>query len=352
MSESKISNANFPDEIICDVLSRLPVKSLLQFRSVSKHWRSLITDTHFIKSHLKKAESISSHHRILVPVSPILSLDYNVSPYSISSSTELDCKFIKPWNSGKLLGSCNGLVCLIDGRKDISIYNPSTRRHFKPLQSSQQAVRHSPNESYQTEFVYGFGCSSNSIGPRVFRFPRFARDSESLVYDFIDTVGTFLNGSLHWLARYSNNDGEHRVIALFNISQDTLSDLSLPPHRPHQPVLPYYALGVLKGCLFALCDGINHTGIEVWLMKEYGVVNSWSMFIKIPLDNGIGYMRPLSCVNDDEIVLEIDLQSYAIYNAKTKTLEHVKSVHNLKWFGDAAVYVESLLSPEVSCVLY
>lgn len=348
MSENNIQNSDFPDELISDILSRLPVKTLLQFTTVSKHWRSLISDAHFIKSHLKRAKTLSTHHRILVPISPLLSLNYNVSPYDTNSSIQLDCPFIKSRNTVKILGSCNGLVCLIDGRKDITIYNPSTRRHFKPLLSPQQ-VAHFPNESNLVEVVYGFGYSSNPINLKVFRFPRFARDSESMLYDFIDTVGTFLNGSLHWLARYRNNDSKHRVVASFNVCNETFSDLSLP--LP-EPLLSYYALGVLKGCLSALCDGASFVDMEVWLMMEYGVVNSWSKFIKIPLDNGIGFMKPLSCVNDDEIVLEIDLQSYAIYNAKTKTFENVKSVQNPKWFGDAAVYVESLLSPEVSCVMY
>ncbi|XP_071711647.1 F-box/kelch-repeat protein At3g06240-like [Rutidosis leptorrhynchoides] len=347
MSESNPTNAYFPDEIISDILSRLPVKTLLQFTSVSKHWRSIISDTHFIKSHLKKAETLSTHHRILVPVSPLLSLNYNVSPYNTNSSVQLDCPFIKPLNTVKILGSCNGLVCLIDGRKEITVYNPSTRRHFKPLQISQ--VVDFSNESNQIEFVYGFGYSSNPINPKVFRFPRFARDSESMVYDFIDTVGTFLNGSIHWLARYSNNNSKHRVVASFSVKKETFSDLSVPPQ---EPLLPYYALSVLKGRLSALCDGRSYTDMEVWLMMEYGVVNSWSKLFKIPLGNGIGFMRPLSCVNEDEIVLEIDLQSYAIYNAKTNRFKGVKSVQNLKWFGDAVVYVESLLSPEISCVLY
>ena len=74
MSESSdMPNAYFPDEIIREILSRLPVKSLLQFRSVSKHWKSLISDKHFIQSHYKIAETLSTRHRILVPVYPLVS---------------------------------------------------------------------------------------------------------------------------------------------------------------------------------------------------------------------------------------------------------------------------------------
>ncbi|KAI3705550.1 hypothetical protein L1987_75789 [Smallanthus sonchifolius] len=224
---------------------------------VSKHFRSIISDAHFIKSHLKKAKSLSTHHRILVPTYPLLSLNYNLPPTDINASVELNCQFLNPRNVIKILGSCNGLVCIIDGSRDLTIYNPSTRRYFKPFQSPPQVLSCS-NESNQTEYVYGFGYGSNPNDLKVVRFPRFARDS-GYIYDFIDTADTFLNGSIHW---------------------------------------------------------------------------------------------PLISVSDDEIVVEIDLQSYVIYNGRKKTFRRVKGVGNLKWFGDATVYVESLLSPQVSCVLY
>ncbi|XP_059624633.1 F-box/kelch-repeat protein At3g23880-like [Cornus florida] len=46
------SEWNLPHDIIVQILSRLPVKSLLQFRCVCKSWCSLISDSHFVKTHL------------------------------------------------------------------------------------------------------------------------------------------------------------------------------------------------------------------------------------------------------------------------------------------------------------
>ncbi|KAL7582495.1 hypothetical protein Lser_V15G44343 [Lactuca serriola] len=364
MSETEIPNPYLPDEIVKEILSRIPVKSLLQFRCVSKHWKELITGTHFIKSHLKNALSSSTQHRILLPTSPLMSLNYN----NINESLQLDSPFPNPKTSIKILGSCNGLVCLIDGTRDIIIYNPSTRRHFKPFQSPQQ-VLHCSN---RIEFVYGFGCGSkNPNDMKVVRFPRFARDSGynkhkvrdkltsswrsgsvSSRYDFIDTVGTFLNGVLHWLAYGSGNGDDYRLVASFDLSEETFLEICLPPQDSS---LPCYVLGVLQGCLCAICDDIGYTDVEIWLMKEYGVVNSWSKLVKIPLNMGIqniSYMMPLGSLNEDEIVLEIDLQSFVIYDVKKKVFRCAMSDHDLKLFGDAMVYVESMLSPQVSCVLY
>ncbi|XP_039788644.1 putative F-box protein At1g47790 [Panicum virgatum] len=41
------------DEIVLEILARLPVKSLLRFRSVCKAWRATISDPFFIRKHLQ-----------------------------------------------------------------------------------------------------------------------------------------------------------------------------------------------------------------------------------------------------------------------------------------------------------
>ncbi|XP_071713368.1 putative F-box protein At4g29970 [Rutidosis leptorrhynchoides] len=55
------SKVSFPIEIIQEIMSRLPVKSILQFRSVSKPWLSLISDPSFTKLHLNRS---TASHRI------------------------------------------------------------------------------------------------------------------------------------------------------------------------------------------------------------------------------------------------------------------------------------------------
>ncbi|AES60596.1 F-box and associated interaction domain protein [Medicago truncatula] len=45
------------NDLILEVLSFLPVRSLIRFRSVSKCWKTLISDPTFVKLHLHKSQS-------------------------------------------------------------------------------------------------------------------------------------------------------------------------------------------------------------------------------------------------------------------------------------------------------
>ncbi|RHN63709.1 putative F-box domain-containing protein [Medicago truncatula] len=42
---------HMPNELMIQILLRLPVKSLIRFKSVCKSWFSLVSDTHFAYSH-------------------------------------------------------------------------------------------------------------------------------------------------------------------------------------------------------------------------------------------------------------------------------------------------------------
>ncbi|KAJ0759669.1 putative F-box domain-containing protein [Helianthus annuus] len=52
---TKKTNMSLPSEIIEDIFSRLPVKSILRFRTLSKPWLSRISDPSFTNLHLTRA---------------------------------------------------------------------------------------------------------------------------------------------------------------------------------------------------------------------------------------------------------------------------------------------------------
>jgi hypothetical protein len=117
--------AELPPEILAEIFSRLPVESLLRFRSTSKSLQSLIDSPNFINLHLKN-NSLNQ--------SLILHLRYNSLRNNYSDIYKIDGDFSNltksmillnhpfPRNTTTtdpfmfLIGSCIGLLAISNGR--------------------------------------------------------------------------------------------------------------------------------------------------------------------------------------------------------------------------------------------
>ncbi|PHT39293.1 hypothetical protein CQW23_22866 [Capsicum baccatum] len=146
-----------PPELITEILSRLPVKSLLKFRCVSKSWLALISSPEFINTHLIVSANNKEylHHRLMLSfVQP----EYNLKDCSLGSlldgnvteAFDLDYPMKIPHKSVWIVGSVNGLICLAIEENDLFIWNPSIRK-FKKLPDSRPMLR------CGYYFMYGFG---------------------------------------------------------------------------------------------------------------------------------------------------------------------------------------------------
>ncbi|KAH0730623.1 hypothetical protein KY289_001811 [Solanum tuberosum] len=72
-----LSKAEFlPEELIIDILYRLPVNSIGRCRCLSKHWRNFLSDPQFIKLHFNPYTRRETHHRHLAT----RTLHYHVYP--------------------------------------------------------------------------------------------------------------------------------------------------------------------------------------------------------------------------------------------------------------------------------
>ncbi|KAI8010643.1 putative F-box protein [Camellia lanceoleosa] len=64
-TKKSMLNAFIPEEVWIEILARLPMKSLLRFRSVCKSWYYLITNPSFITTHLNRTKSNHSHKLLI-----------------------------------------------------------------------------------------------------------------------------------------------------------------------------------------------------------------------------------------------------------------------------------------------
>nr|XP_011462199.1 PREDICTED: putative F-box protein At5g62660 [Fragaria vesca subsp. vesca] len=132
-------NFDLPEDIILQILCRLPFKSLIRFSCVSKQWRGIIlSDPQFGNAHLKLAsEQRTITKRLFLTIFPYeLDLLDEIPELGVPHQFKfLERSFgddslvrnltIPPEECGKVLSS-NGLVALGYFHKGWSIWNPST----------------------------------------------------------------------------------------------------------------------------------------------------------------------------------------------------------------------------------
>jgi len=181
MSPTPPSVFFFPDELLVEVLSLLPVKSLIRFKCVSKYWNTLISDPSFVKLHLKKSTTrnpyltlFANHIKHITGVSPDgtddeYDEDYSIVPYPIchllhkpSFTLYVDPYYcLKDKGCSCLVGSYNGLICLAgvsltDAYQDywLRLWNPATRTISEELGYFRYfSVKHE-------YFRFTFGCDN------------------------------------------------------------------------------------------------------------------------------------------------------------------------------------------------
>ncbi|KAK9663963.1 hypothetical protein RND81_14G009500 [Saponaria officinalis] len=127
------------DLITQEILTRLPVKSIFRFKSVSKQWYSTLSSSDFAISHLKKSPFF--HHT--APVHTLFikaGMNYYLFSYDDHhNSNDFEDHLVKldfEFGIGKkclhFTSCCNGLICLTAPREEYFIlWNPATRKLHK-----------------------------------------------------------------------------------------------------------------------------------------------------------------------------------------------------------------------------
>ncbi|KAK9286395.1 hypothetical protein L1049_014791 [Liquidambar formosana] len=271
------------EDLVREILLRLPVKSLLRFESVSKKWLSLISDPHF-------AQSYTHHHNPNYEPSGLLLNNrffrWQFIPLDDDDQSRVNLlsqgsvKFLCPDDPGfRILQSCNGLLLCSpshckkrDPFFDCYIYNPTTKKYrfhrflnrefgatlvavnmvFDPSKSSHYKLiciremdepRSEPNFTYRID-IYSSETdylkpSSNSGSPLTITAHRYG-----IYFDW----PIYCNGAIHWYG----DEGDTSLY--FDIDTECLKTMPMPPSR-------------LRGWYFGESRG--HLHLMVYNLREY-----------------------------------------------------------------------------------
>nr|GFA56735.1 hypothetical protein [Tanacetum cinerariifolium] len=237
------------------IIKKLPAKSLIRFRCVSKQWKSLIDSSEFIKNY----QSMNASH---------LLVRYNVLQYD---------------------DDIDGYISIIDEYVSI-IDNDTFPQHMSPITVplSVQTLERARISRYEPARILGSSC-------RLICFHGHHKDhSEMVVFwnpsirKFVSVLlepwGVCVNGFIYWIERDDRPPpfrNESYSIVSFNLSNDEFGKVCLPRSLQLSQCLE---LSKWNECLTVIdhahADIYDHS-LNIWVMKDDGVAQSFTIMLHI-----------------------------------------------------------------------
>ncbi|XP_074267385.1 F-box protein CPR1-like [Silene latifolia] len=289
---------SLPDDIIMEILSRLPVKTLLRFKSASKSLLNLIISLEFVKLHLRQSIVRNSNITLLHwgeaslayfdfdhPQRPVVQFDVHPDVIKLLESYRFE-------NSSKLyfpifIGICNGVVCF-GKAKEFVLYNPATRDYRQIPRLRMRELNLAiimPNDELYRKIrfsdVFFYDCNSDDF--KIFSSVHHIttpnqNDFEFYLYSLknnswlkiesppqglrVDPSRTHIaNNSLYWVT-LKDNGLQPKVIMRFDLSSHRYGEMSTPKQINPAHIL---RVRVLKGRPHVLILGSH---FDIWMITE------------------------------------------------------------------------------------
>ncbi|CAL1353008.1 unnamed protein product [Linum trigynum] len=305
-------NPNIPEELITDILWRLPINKpscVARFRCVCKSWCALLSNPSFIL----REDPLDSDLQILInfdnendePVYSLLSAD-TLDPL-LPSPVSLPFNAENPLEHGgriiTIAGSCNGLICISRDRDGLILWNPATAetKLVPPSPSRPQCL-------WSLDAV-GFGFDSETNDYKVIRQVKDEKGSckcgyISEVYSLRNDSWTRLadddddddgngycpclpcmqipqwnKGKLYWWGW--DKDAKSLSFDSFDISSQEFEKVDLPipdsevPHN-HVHEIPDYLLMMEESMVALFPLAASPRAGEIWVLCKYWIAESWT----------------------------------------------------------------------------
>ncbi|KAK4259403.1 hypothetical protein QN277_005741 [Acacia crassicarpa] len=340
--------AFLPEEIIRNILVRLPVKTLIRSRCVCKHWRNLIRSPSFISDHLHHSSTHRNPSVLLQRRNHLWLLDCKMRPHEVNISPLLDSP-----NTFQIVGSSNGLLCVRIGRysefyPSLLLWNPATRevRQLPPNTPNAKGV-HLPLSigfgfspvinDYKVVITYHYLKVINfdpvypfypllvlvySLSSGLCKKIEFGVKDVVLGYESVT-----VNGIMFWSGRRRNPDVKtyYYAIVSFDIANELFTLIPTPDWSTSTSRLTMYENKLAVLSFFATQD--SESLIELWVMED-GSGASWGKKYSSCLIPSV--VRPVMTIWMNQIVC--DGSKWERYQEPKITLLNI-SANELKVFN-------------------
>ncbi|KAL4588317.1 hypothetical protein LXL04_001201 [Taraxacum kok-saghyz] len=348
-----------PFHIQEEIMKRLPVKSLVQFRCVSKAWRSLIDSSEFIAAHSLRRHT-QPHYLLVSYEDPFVEDGYvffsgcytNDDSFPQESSVPTLPQSVKQLHLLSVVGSSQGLLCLYGSHPNFQthmavLWNPSIRKSIAVLMPDFGVC---PSTGDPIKPSIGFGVCPVSNDPEIVAI---TRPSEFMIYTlstgkwrslptnlpprriqgFFYSVVT--NRFIYWVVKLK----DLKMIMSFDLIRETFDLIDLPDSLASC----YLRISNLSDSLAILLDGDDYNSSIVWIM-EVGARRSFTKLFTIttPHEDIVGFSNngiPIMTVVDDD---DDDMKKLVVYETNS---EHniVLEICNFPYLCDVHSYIETLL---------
>ncbi|WOG86325.1 hypothetical protein DCAR_0205527 [Daucus carota subsp. sativus] len=387
------------EELQIEIFLKLPVKSLLLCKCVCKHFRCVIQNPNFVRTHLASINRSDSQSLVLLHSGwhsfyqlrhYLLSVDVNNTKQVLSClPLNPPIPIIDTSFRYSVIGSCNGLICVAiwyqyDHTFDdanaktpdfsIQLWNPVIRQcRFLPKHQST---------CKPDVLEFGYVPEINDyvivkVGSPGFDIEVYKMSADSWTtihcnyFAGVDSIPTvyrvqtpvFLNGSFHWATKRSkqHRTNETDYIVYYKVKDEKVGIMNVFDNYSaifdivvddDERSFDEWKLSVIDERL-AMIHWCGERGnlFEVWVMNDYGIDNSWTRLFQIA-DTLCSYVNPMGYWTNGLMLLDRtlcwkrgfdNLQVFFFYDVETRSLKKIPLDHSTGFINGFSSFVETLV---------
>ncbi|KAI7992135.1 F-box/kelch-repeat protein [Camellia lanceoleosa] len=367
---------NLPEDVVNEILSRLPVKSLLRFKCVCRYWYTLIKNPDFISKHFNQENNngrLLVHHYIS-----------DIDRYAIALFPDETLAGIPPLHEnldhlqipdcmGDVVGPIDGIFLVHTRYSDgdrMALWNPAMRE-FRRLHVLEPIF---PPNFHAIRNVVGFGLdpltrdykiiwirnfyevigdeSGDELGDDIYypyyvvavytlgkdswrHFDLLTMPTRRSIYNSL--CATCINGAYYWLCSVVNDANRYGILS-FDMRLEEFRDRGAASTKHKWGSLSLYNGSI--GLFFSQTDLTLECIIDIWVMEEEGC---WIKLVTVkPIPE---VSRPCGFWKEKELFFETWTSELVLFNHETHEIRNLEMYGCGSFSGLWAVcYKESLVS--------